>query len=161
MFRYLLITYLSLTTVAGPFFCCCMLGTHQSKMTGCCTRIRTVAAPIKQTPSKHSHSHARCKGHHHHSEAVQKPESDSQQPVPCEREQCPCGGCDAKAIAIANKAVNFDNPAESYSVGDAWIVSTNVFPRIPFYLDPLASDEKVTQFSGGRDLLRAYCIMRC
>lgn len=158
MLRAVLIAYLSLATVFGPLLCCC----NMPRLFGaggeanCCKK--SVAAHAHNHHDGHHHSH-------HHDDSSDTAETNSPEKTPVnhehEGEDCPCGRRDAKFISsLATQNI-------VQATGE--LHETHYFPSItcePVCLSTfsgIVSNHAKFKPAGlyGREMLRAYQILRC
>ena len=166
MFRVALIAYLSTTTVLGPLLCCCNAQQLFSMMDGskCCgnpTARHSDAEPARNTTHGHHHGHA----HHHHEHSPVKATSKSDQ-APAQNEHdghnCPCGKHHASMVAavvtsgVQLKAVELQTQPPQFVLVDLLPVLTALDAE---YASMIAKLRPANLY--GREILRAYQIMRC
>lgn len=165
MFRVALIAYLSLTTVLGPVLCCCNAQQLFSLVEGskCCGR-RVAQDSDAQLAHEDGHDHHHGHAHHRH-EHSPAPEVAKTAPTPVphehDKENCPCGKSHVSMVAAAVtdgvqvKAVQIHN--------QTWFVLVSVMPVLPEFDAEYASIFAHLRPADlyGREMLRAYQIMRC
>ena len=164
MFRVALIAYLSLTTILGPSLCCCNSQQLFSLVAGlkCCGKPVAPRSDAELVQvERHAHHHGFAHHRHEHSPA---PASAKTDPAPVrqehDEENCPCGKHYASMVAVVTdgvpiKAVEMRNPTGF----------------VPDSLLPVLSESDLENVSligprrhadlYGREMLRAYQIMRC
>ncbi len=156
MFRFALIAYLSLTTVFRPALCCC--ATVQILPGSKCCSVATTGRPLEH--KSHKNLPWACQ--------VLKPVLDGkhpqpdQKPTPCDPDgkSCPCGKQFAKMAFTASAGIQLSYvdvdqsacAAHLLSVVDIQSVDTQ---QVSFLAHSWHSDRY------GREMLRAYQIMRC
>jgi len=165
MFRVALIAYLSLTTVFGPALCCCNARQFFGARDGsqCCGK---PAALHSDAPTDHHavHDHHCGQAHHQHEQASASSASEPKQ-SPAENEQdgqnCPCGNHHASLVAAAISGGVRLNVDELQT--QTWFVLVAPLPVLPEYDAAQASRSAHLRPVGlyGREMLRAYSIMRC
>lgn len=169
MFRFLLISYLTMSTALGPAFCCCQLGRILPGLnsSACCGQHGTSHShdfiPQKQDHESHvGHCHhddsaSVLSGNHESTSSESADEQESR--GPCES-SCPCGRHDPvlvngtfelSAVVVAG-VLNFLQPIDQTPIVQA------AFSNLA-YLS--ASIEERTASLSGREILRAYQIWRC
>jgi hypothetical protein len=162
MFRAVLIAYMCAATVTGPLVCCCTLRAAAPAEGGghCCSGHEKAASTHARSGHDHHHEHRHAS--HGHSPAVASTDegSPSGKEDPGEH-HCPCGRRHATTLTVAaiehGMVRGFDLP-------------------IPVWMPYEACDLLLTEICGpssainaysvppglfGRDMLRAYQIMRC
>ena len=159
-----LVAYLSLTTVLGPALCCCNAQQLFSVFNGssCCGR------PVARSSDVHAaqhaaHDHQHGHAHHHHGTSPKKdPSQSKQRPMPHDHDgqNCPCGRHHASLVAavtdsIQSKAVEMQNLT--------WSVLVTNSPVLPEFDAQEASINAQLRPADlyGREILRAYQILRC
>ncbi len=159
MIRVALIAYLSLTMVLGPLLCCCnaqqLLSTHDGPKK-CCGKS---AAPHfdGSTAKRLAHNH-----HHPHSSSKDSSKSDPA-PAPDEHDgqNCPCGKHHANLVATAESGGIQSKVAELPVL--TWHVAlATLSVRFGFDTDcvsMIAKNRPAILY--GREILRAYQVMRC
>lgn len=164
MFRTALIAYLSLATAFGPLLCCCSMQKlfGATENTSCCKK------SVAGQSERHCHANApRAKDHSHHHGASQKAKdraATEKAPIQHDHEggECPCGRRHAKLLASSNAPIApqliVDCPVFNWSLP--------VDDCIPAQATITASIASMTaRFRPadlyGREILRAYHILRC
>jgi hypothetical protein len=160
MIRFALIAYLSLTTVFRPALCCCLAKQVLSDSACCSTKVA-----LKPATEPHQHKpHKNCRGHAKSPEQslAEKHTQPERKPTPCDPdgENCPCG---KQFVSMAFTAATGLQPS-SFEVQDSTCAVQSVI-----LADIQSSDTQQTSFLAhgrrsdryGRELLRAYQIMRC
>lgn len=164
MIRVVLIAYLSLATVLGPALCCCNAQQLFSMGNGstCCTRavLRHSDAENTQNASHHHH-HANAQHHHEHSTAKDTSKSD-QRTAPRKHggSSCPCGKHYASLVA----ALTDGPPSNAGEVqNQKWSVLVAALPAMPAVavLETFVLAHRGPAKLYGREILRAYQILRC
>lgn len=159
MFRAALIAYLSLATVFGPLLCCCSMQKlfGASESTFCCKK--SVAQQSK------SHCHAKGGSHHHgqsHEEKGSKAGTSS--PVQHDHEdgECPCGRRHANLLASSNAPavhqMTIELPVQSWPLLADCCTPSQV--TITASIASMSSKLRPADLYG-REILRAYQILRC
>ena len=171
MFRFLLTTYLCLGAAFAPLLCCCALQHHSTTpSTGLCCHNSAADSARKHDHHRGEHqAHHRHDGDNGHGSAAQvatdkeQPgdEGTSKQPDP---DSCPCGKQLLKLATVST-------PKAQFSSGDI----TTTWLHLLFVL-PVSAVSDATDVASaashrfrdgppvslaGRDMLRAYQIMRC
>jgi hypothetical protein len=163
MFRLALIAYLSLTTVLGPLLCCCnaqQLATFVGGSQCCGKRVAQQTAPENTEHAGHSyHGHS----HHKHEHSPEtEPSQSKQAPVPHKHngQNCPCGKHHASLVAAATNIVQL-NAVELQA--QTWNVLVAILPVAVDFEEQTASINTHLRPAKlyGREMLRAYSIMRC
>ena len=165
MFRVALIAYLSTTTVLGPLLCCCnaqQLFT-MVEVSKCCGKSGRVHSNAKDSEhAAHDHHHGHAHHHHEHSPVEHTSKTD---PAPTHDEHdgqnCPCGKHHASLVAVAVtdgvqlKAVELQS--------QTWLIVVALLPLLSDfdadYASMIAQNRPADLY--GREILRAYQIMRC
>ena len=162
MFRVALIAYLSLTTVFGPLLCCCNAQQLLSATDGlkkCCGKSAVLDT---EAHAAHAHHHGHAHHGHAHSPAEKTPES-KQAPLNNEHDgqDCPCGKHHASLVATV-AAEGLQLKAVEWHA-QTWFVLITLLPKLPRIDAESAS--LIAQIRPadlyGREILRAYQIMRC
>ena len=171
MFRVALTAYLSFTAALGPLLCCCSLGqlvpiTHSSN---CCRKAESLAA---KTISHHHHGHSHHSHDHHDNNGVantgstsaSKPElpvDHSNNPLP--RDPCPCQHQSQMAAltSFQNSGLQISMDGLSSIEYLAISYSLRLSHALSFKLEIsfLSNGPPASLF--GREMLRAYHILRC
>ena len=164
MFRVALIAYLSLTTVLGPALCCCNAQQLFSVVNGssCCGKLVAQHSDAK-TAQHAAHDHHDGHAHHRHESSPAKDTSKSEQaPVSHDHDgqNCPCGRHHASLVAavadsVQSKAVEMQN--------QTWSVLVAILTVVPEFDVREASINAQLRPADlyGREILRAYQILRC
>lgn len=165
MMRAVFIAYLAISAALGPAVCCCQLRqlvSTDAVATGCCGN---AAAELRIEPSSHS-----CCAHEPRElTSVSNPKGfantdllrDSQEnsPAPC-KSHCPCGrhepGLLANSVSLVSFSASMSWPAPKFTVD---------FSALSWGREFLATGTPL-DFSrpaalAGREMLRAYHILRC
>lgn len=164
MFRAALIAYLSLATAFGPLLCCCSMQKlfGASESTSCCKK-----SEVRQS-KRHCHANTlRAKDHSHHQGESQKAKgrtATEKTPVQYDHEdgECPCGRRHTKLLASPSVPVvhqlivelpdfNWPLPADCCIPAQATITASIASMIARFRPADLY----------GREILRAYHILRC
>ena len=164
MLRVVLIAYLSLTTVLGPALCCCNAQQLISVVDGSkCCGVPGARRSDAQLANDDGHSHHPGHAHHRHEHSPARDVAKTEpSPVRHEhnKENCPCGKHHASMVAAVTdsvkvKAVELQN--------QTWFVLVSLLPVLPEF-----DAEKASMIAHrrpadlcGREILRAYRIMRC
>jgi len=160
MFRFALIAYLSLTTVFRPALCCC---TAEQFLPGstCCNVTgspQTVAPPASHKSHKNCHGHAQTLAQ----SSTEKHTQSDQKPTPCDQDgkNCPCGK------RFASMAIATAGGFQSSTIGvqdQTWTAQVLILGDLPsidtLQVSYLAHGWHSDRY--GREMLRAYQIMRC
>lgn len=161
MFRFALIAYLSFTTVFRPVLCCC-LAKELFSSTTCCknTEPRT---PVAASP-KHK-AHKGCRGHAKSDPRASEPHHHprSEQPTnPCDQEdqKCPCGkSYSSMACMVSPNIQASQSESQGHYLAQAFDFPASVQLHNGHY--PLFIEHRRESGLYGREMLRAYQIMRC
>lgn len=166
LFRVALITYLSLTTVFGPLLCCCNAQQLLSATDGlkiCCGKSADLKSEAHSGErAAHAHRHAHADHSHSHSPAGKTPEP-TRAPLDNEHDgqDCPCGKHHASLVATV-AAEGLQLRAVEWHA-QTWFVLVALLPNLPKVDAESAS--LIAQMRPavlyGREILRAYQIMRC
>jgi hypothetical protein len=160
MFRFALIAYLSFTTVLRPALCCC---TVEQFLPGseCCSGTGSSQADAEHASHK---THKNCHGHakpQKQTIAEKHTQSDGQS-TPCDQDgkNCPCG---KRFASMAIKAsASFQTTHDEAQV-QAWPAHFLILAETPSidtqHVSLLAQSRQSDRY--GREMLRAYQIMRC
>lgn len=165
MLRVAVIAYLSLTTVVGPSLCCCNFRQLYSLVLAsddhCCGKpTREVAAPAHSHSHKHDHhGHEHLADHHAESPAPVEPAPQS----PCEhdKQHCPCGGRQPTLVATT---VGEGTAVRALELQCQFLNQlTAVLLVLPeFDLKKASTTAHIRPAAlFGREMLRAYQILRC
>lgn len=154
MFRLAFIAYLSLIAALGPALCCCSLrhvqaGAGQST---CCGHSAGHGHVHRHKHGEHAHSHTGIDPH-----STSAPADSSSLPPNHDGQDCPCGRQREIALAV--------------DVG-AKILESHRFSSFEFFvalpIQPVLNPIQATTIPSvkpamlaGREMLRAYQIMRC
>lgn len=160
MIRFALTAYLSLMAALGPALCCCNLRylLAGSDTTSCCGKMHAKAGSgADHNHHDHSHTHG-DHPHHHHAQArgPASPAESKSLPENHDGEDCPCGGQD-ELVAAGSDAKTLVLPNQG----------TLIFAvALPIQLQVSAAEatsipQVRPSLLAGRELLRAYQIMRC
>lgn len=166
MFRFVLTAYLSLTTVFGPAFCCCLVESilSRSKHAGCCESKTHSLASSGKTSKHHDHKHGVGHNHHSHHTSKKLANEKSRPKDPAGPENRPCG-CDhrhAKLIALKSDSTSLEVSSRNLLANDfdGNALSLYVFSDLDNPpVSPFAELRPALLF--GREMLRAYQILRC
>ncbi len=164
MFRTALFAYLSLATAFGPMLCCCsmqkLLGA--SETSSCCKQ-----AGVQQ-PKSHCHaktSHGKASSHHHGQSQDEKDRGLSEKsPGQHDHEggECPCGRRHAKLLASSNAPVlpqlTIDLPTPNWPLPADRCIPSQV--AITASIRSMIARFRPADLYG-REILRAYQILRC
>lgn len=164
MFRVALIACLSVTTALGPALCCCNAQQLFSMVarTSCCGKSPT--APDQDAALAEQGAHAHCLGHHGHKHPPGKDAANTNvDPVSHEHDgqNCPCGNRQAGQVATSTE----NGPLKVLEFkAQTWLVPAAILPASLSEFDALKAssldrDRPADLF--GREMLRAYQIMRC
>lgn len=155
MTRWLLIAYLSITTVLGPALCCCNLALFlpvRAKVNCCGKAIAKVEQP-------HHHDDHAEHVHHHSSHASEQSPATPHDHDPA---NCPCERHHAKLVAVpGSQGLEVERSSE-LSFGSAF--GFVILPVADFRLfvgDCQLGTEAMPPSLFGREMLRAYQTMRC
>jgi hypothetical protein len=166
MFRFALTAYLSVAAIVAPLLCCCALehAVASTPKTSCCGKSASTGGAARSVGG-HAHHHH---GHRHHGHAQGKPHAPKSVPagVPAKHnpDSCPCDKHLSKLVAV------LEHKAEVVSTAHTGIWG-QLFHALP--VDAISDASDITSavqhhfLSGppaslaGRDLLRAYHILRC
>lgn len=160
MIRFALIAYLSLTTVFRPALCCCLAKQVLSDSTCCHTTVDSTSATEqhRHKPHKHCHGHAKFPK----PSLAERHTPPERMPTPCDPdgEKCPCG---KQFVSMAFTAAA-GLQTSSFDVQDStWaaplVILSAVSPSDTSQTSLLAQGRRSDRF--GREMLRAYQIMRC
>lgn len=164
MFRASLIAYLALTTVLGPVLCCCnaqrlFLSVEGTK---CCGK-PVVQGADAQAAHEDGHEHHHGHAHHQH-EHSPAPDVANPEPAPVrhehDEENCPCGKHHASMVAAVTDSVKLKSVETQ---NQTWFVLVSLLP-VPSEFDAENSSIIAHRRPAdlyGREMLRAYQIMRC
>ena len=161
MLRVALIAYLGLTTVLGPLLCCCNAQQLFVLVAGttCCGKLAQRDVPV---PKPHDHCSHHGHSHHPHDSPVAKDNETSGLPSGEQRHDkhdCPCGEHHAKLVAVVTDVAHWNG---GDLIGQPWsalAVSTFGLPEFGGYLADHTAGIPAHLY--GREILRAYQIMRC
>lgn len=169
MLRVAFIAYLCLTTVLGPSLCCCNAQQLVAMVEGvkCCGKRahKEFSVPERHEHCSH-HGHAR---HRHETPGAKDNETTNEMP-PAGRElppagdehdkqNCPCGQHHTKLVAaLANVVLWHGGDLNSMALS-VLTVATPALPEFHGNLAVLTAARPAHLY--GREMLRAYQIMRC
>ena len=161
MFRVATIAYLSITTVLGPSLCCCNAQQLYALAAGqhCCGK-----RAERETPVSEPHDHCSHHGHSHHQHETPVAKDDATNDLPPgeqqhDKQNCPCGQHHAKLIASVTDVGHW-NGVEL--VSQPWSGPAIVILALPEFDRYLADrTARTPAHLYGREMLRAYQIMRC
>jgi len=162
MLRVAFITYLCLATVVGPSLCCCNARQLVAMVEGvkCCGKRAhaEVTAPQRHDHCSH-HGHA-----HHRHEAPEVPTSETTKDIPPaghqhEKQNCPCGEHHANLVAALTDVAHWNGGDLKNSILDGLANGTLASPEVHGSLAVSTSGRPAHLY--GREMLRAYQIMRC
>lgn len=165
MFRVALIAYLSLTSVLGPLLCCCnaqqlLSATDGSKK--CCGKSAALHSESHAAEHvAHAHSHGHVHHSHSHSPVDNTPEPE-QAPLNDDHDgqDCPCGKHHASLVAAAVTGGVQMNAGELQT--QTWFVLVALLPGPEFNAENASILAQIRPANlYGREILRAYQIMRC
>jgi len=158
MFRASLVVYLTLATVLGPVLCCCNAQRLFSSVEGskCCRK--GSAAQVAHNDA-HDHGHA-----HHEHQHPPTPDAANSQSAPVRHEHddesCPCGKHHVSLVVAVPagmqlKAADLQTPT--------WYILVALLPALPEIDAQNSSINAQVRPADlyGREILRAYQIMRC
>lgn len=166
MIRIALTAYLSLMAALGPALCCCNLRylLAGADTFSCCGKMHAKAVPGADhqghaAHNHHGHSHQHGDHpHHHHAQGSSPaaPANSTSLPQNHDGKDCPCGGqdeliaigTDAKPLVLQNQATLLFAVALPIQLQVSVVEATSIPQVRPSLL-------------AGRELLRAYQIMRC
>lgn len=165
MLRFALTAYLSLTTVIGSALCCCTVESvlPKSKHSVCCGSKPGSLASAPSTVKPHTHKHGSGHGDHSHSPPGTA-SNEVQRNSPAEHNDKPCG-CDqrhAKLVALVPEPTSHQAGSRDSGAG---LFDLELF-TLPIGLDhSLLHASALTELRPvplfGREMLRAYQILRC
>lgn len=166
MFRIALIAYLSLTTVLGPLLCCCnaqqlLSATDSPKK--CCGKSAALKSEVHA--GEHAalaHRHAHTHQSHSQSPAENTPES-KQGPLTNEHDgrDCPCGKHHTSLVAtVAAKGLPLKTIESLTQTWQVLVILLPQQPRIDAESASLIAQIRPADLYG-REMLRAYQIIRC
>lgn len=160
MIRFALIVYLSLTTVLRPALCCCMAKELLSGSTCCSTKVA-----LEPVAASHAHKpHKNCRGHAKPSResASQKSAKTEQKQNPCEQDRstCPCGKSFASMAISASDGFQHGSVEVQSKTWTEQSLSHTVLPASDVQQTSLLAQGRHSD-RYGREMLRAYQIMRC
>lgn len=161
MFRIAFVAYLSMMAALGPALCCCNLRhlLAGSDTSSCCGKMHAKSGHGADHSGHVAHSHKHGDHSHHHHAQVPgsaSPANPTSLPQNHDGEDCPCGGqdeliavgTDAKASVLQNQGTLLFAVALPIQLQVSTVGATSIPQVRPFLL-------------AGRELLRAYQIMRC
>lgn len=169
MIRFALTAYLSLMAALGPALCCCNLRhlLAGSDTSSCCGKMHAKASPgaDRHGHSHHGHSHAHGDhahhhhAHHHHAHAPGPASPVDSNPLPQNHDgkDCPCGGQDELIAVGANDA---KAPVLQNHGALLFAVALPIQPQASA-VEATSIPQVRPSLLAGRELLRAYQIMRC
>lgn len=162
MLRVAFIAYLCVTTVLGPSLCCCNAQQLVAMVEGakCCGK---PAHKELSVPEPRGHCSHHTDAHHRHAKPEAKDTEKSSDLPPAwhqhDKQSCPCGDHQAKLVATLTNAVH-GNCGDLNCTGLPILeVGTPALPELHGDLAVLAAARATHLY--GRELLRAYQIMRC
>lgn len=159
MIRFAFTAYLSLMAALGPALCCCNLRylLAGSDTSSCCGKMHAKAGSDRHGHSHHGHSHTHG-NHHHHAQTPgpRSPADAKSLPQNHDGKDCQCGGqdkliaagTDAKTLVLQNQGTLLFAVALPIQLQVSAAQATSIPQVRPSLL-------------AGRELLRAYQIMRC
>lgn len=162
MLRSVLITYLCLATVVGPSLCCCNAQRLIAMVEGvkCCGKRAHSEIP---SPERHKHCSHHEHAHHHHAKP-ELPNSEATKDIsPAEhqhdKQNCPCGEHHAKLVATLTVVANWNGvDLQNSTLG----ILANLMLALPeVHVNVAVSTDERPAHLYGREMLRAYQIMRC
>lgn len=159
MFRFALTAYLILTTVLRPSLCCCL--TEQLLPGTACCHDAVASQPAAPTDHK---PHKNCRGH-------AKPQKQSsretlnhseKQRSPCENDgsTCPCGKRFASMAVAASAGFQHCSIEGQNQAWTEHFLTLSVLPVSDAQNTSLLAHSRHSD-RYGREMLRAYEIMRC
>ena len=160
MLRFALIAYLSLATVLRPALCCC---TAEQFLPGstCCN---VTGSPQADAPAASHKSHKNCHGHAQTpaQSSTDKHTQSDRKPAPCDQDgkNCPCG---KRFASMAISAVSGFQSITSGVSDQSWTAQVLILDELPS-IDTLQVSFLAHEWHSdryGREMLRAYQIMRC
>ncbi len=161
MLKIAVIAYLSLTTVLGPALCCCNAQQLFSILEGstCCGKL--ASGEISESePYSHCSHHGHAHHRHEHPATTGNDTTDDLPPAghQHDKQDCPCGEHHATLVA-ATDAANWNR---TDLLSQTWFELALATPALPEFGGPKAVLVVATPAHlYGREMLRAYQIMRC
>ena len=161
MLRVALIAYLSLTTVLGPALCCCNVQQLSTLVDGpkCCGKPADRRSNVETADAIHEHGHA---GHHHRHVSPKLATEAEQVPVPHKHdgEKCPCGKHHANLVAAITGSVQSVVGEIQHQTWSILVAALPVIAEFEVKTASISTHQRPADLYG-REMLRAYQIMRC
>lgn len=162
MLKIAVIAYLSFTTVLGSALCCCN-AQQLFSMVGSSTCCGKRASGELPGPQPHSHCSHHGHAHHRHENPVAEENQKTNDLPPAghqhDKQDCPCGEHYANLVAALTDVAHWNR---SDLLGQTWsalAIATSALPEFDGPLVVLTAARPAHLY--GREMLRAYQIMRC
>ena len=162
MLRVAFIAYLCVTTVLGPSLCCCNAQQLVAMVEGikCCGKRAHKEISV---PERHGHCSHHADAHHRHAPPNAKDTETRNELPPAghqhDKQNCPCGEHHAKLVASLTNVVHGNGGDLNGTALTILAVGTPALPAL--HGDSAVLTATRAAHLHGRELLRAYQIMRC
>ena len=162
MLRVAFIAYLCLTTVLGPSLCCCSAQQLVAMVEGmkCCGKR---AHSEFSVPERHEHCSHHGHAHHRHETPEAKDNQATNGLPPAghkhDKQNCPCGEHHSKLVAALTNVAHWNGGDLHSSIVSVLAVATPASPEVHGNLALLTAGRPAHLY--GREMLRAYQVMRC